>query len=312
VGGGALEKAAGLLGARFTVSTLLPVSLFIAGVLALVVQNVGWPEALDWWRSLRGEERILLIVGAVLAAIVTAMLLTVRIGTLIRLYEGYWPVGPGRWLNAVGVAWQRVRFRRLQAVSEADDGTTLMDYPPDEESLLPTRFGNAFKSAESYPAEPGRWGADGSFWWPRLYCVLPDHMRATVADVRGSMDLMLFTSALAWLFAAGAATFYAVSGSGGPSAWAIAVGAPLVLGWIAYRSAVGAAISLAELTRTCFDVYRLDLVRQLGIALPKSLGDEFELWQNLTQQLYRGYADESKFEYAAKEPPVAEVRLKRD
>jgi hypothetical protein len=67
----------------------------------------------------------------------------------------------------------------------------------------------------------------------------------------------------------------------------------------AYRGAVSAALVFAEVVRGCFDLYRHDLIKQLGYAIPASLEDERQLWHNLAQQLTRlGADDERALRYA--------------
>ena len=67
----------------------------------------------------------------------------------------------------------------------------------------------------------------------------------------------------------------------------------------AYRGAVSAALVFAEVVRGCFDLYRHDLIKQLGYTIPASLEDERRLWHNLAQQLTRlGADDERALRYA--------------
>jgi hypothetical protein len=67
----------------------------------------------------------------------------------------------------------------------------------------------------------------------------------------------------------------------------------------AYRGAVSAALVFAEVVRGCFDLYRHDLIKQPGYAIPASLEDERRLWHNLAQQLTRlGADDERALRYA--------------
>ncbi len=71
----------------------------------------------------------------------------------------------------------------------------------------------------------------------------------------------------------------------------------------AYRGAVSAVLVFAEVVRGCFDLYRHDLIKQLGYAIPASLEDERRLWHNLAQQLTRlGADDERALRYATAQP----------
>ena len=47
------------------------------------------------------------------------------------------------------------------------------------------------------------------------------------------------------------------------------------------------ATVLGELVRSCYDLFRGDLLKALGWPMPPALGDERALWSALGQQLYQ-------------------------
>jgi hypothetical protein len=157
--------------------------------------------------------------------------------------------------------------------------------PAELGDVLPTRLGNTLRAAESYPGDGERWGLDAVFWWPRLYLIIPDSAREQVDEARASMDQMVFLSALSVVFAAVAISFGI---AGLPLAvWASCAAGALVLAWLAYRAAVASAAVFGDLVRSCFDLFRSDLLTHLGWPLSEKLSDERALWGALGQQLYR-------------------------
>jgi hypothetical protein len=123
------------------------------------------------------------------------------------------------------------------------------------------------------------------FWWPRLYLIIPDSARQQVDDARASMDQMVVLSLLSVAFAAVAVGFGV---TGLPLVvWVSCTAGALVLSWLTYRAAITSAAVFGDLVRSCFDLFRNDLLSHLGWPLPETLPDERALWNALGQQLYR-------------------------
>jgi hypothetical protein len=86
--------------------------------------------------------------------------------------------------------------------------------------------------------------------------------------------------------------FAAVAAGFGIAGLPLAVWAPCAAGGLAlsrltYRAAVTSAAAFGDLVRSCFDLFRGDLLTHLGWPLPDKLTDERALWGALGQQLYR-------------------------
>ena len=162
------------------------------------------------------------------------------------------------------------------------------NYPPKLDRVLPSRLGNIIKAAEEYPYE--RYGIDAVFFWPRLIAVVPDAARGDLSDARASMALLLNVSTLAFLLGVGSfAALAAAMLNPAAAFWACGAGG-LVLAALAYRSALAPGRIYAELVRAAFDLYRVDLLKQLNFGLPDNLDEERALWQSLGQQMYLGAA----------------------
>jgi hypothetical protein len=298
--GTALDKVAGYLDKRFVLTALFPALAFWLSALVLVGTQEGWSESLRWWHERDADEQRLLVVGAIAIVVLSASLLAVQVGAITRLYEGYWGDGAvGTVLVAPGLALQRRRFDALDLVDDVAFERRYRMFPRTREDLLPTRLGNVFRGAEKYPGDVGRYGIDAVFFWPRLHAVLGDSTRAALADARSSMDLLLTASALALVFGVGSGAYLALA-SGPAVAWLLAVGGSLLIGWLAYRGTVSAAVVYAENVRAAFDLHRLDLLDQLGYERPTTLDEERAIWKALAQRLYRrGEADGDALRYSA-------------
>ena len=159
-------------------------------------------------------------------------------------------------------------------------------FPRERSATMPTRLGNVFQAAESYPADSRLYGMDAVFFWPRLYPLLPEPLRAELASARSAIDMMLVTSVLSTTLSLGVAAD-GVSAHLPVLVQILAVAGLLAVSRGSYLGAVNAAIVYAELVRTSFDLYRRSLLSALGLALPGSLAEEQRLWRAVGQLLYR-------------------------
>jgi hypothetical protein len=133
--------------------------------------------------------------------------------------------------------------------------------------------------------------------------VIAEPMRDALEDARASVDLMLASSFLGYLYALVAACFLGFEGATDWRLWLAAV-AGTVVGQLAHRSALRHALNYGELVRACFDLYRRDLLKQLGFTPPRSIEEERELWRNLGQQLYRRAAERPEVLTGASSTPA--------
>lgn len=274
-------------------TALPPVLSFGLAVGLLFTGGVGWRTSGRWWDELDSGSRVLLAAVAALALVVLTTVLMLLLPSLTRVYEGQWGRGwPGQKLREVAIRHQVRLMKRLQA-SKSEYMRRYYLFPPSERDVRPTRLGNVLGAAEMYPGDQQRYGVDAIFFWPRLYPLLPDVMRAALADARSALESLLLYSALAIVFA----TTALVSGIAGvisPPAAGIGVASGLLVGPLAYRLAVRAGLDFGELIRASFDVYRRDLLKAMGYPPPGTLGEERDVWRAVSQQLYRrGASDEA-------------------
>jgi hypothetical protein len=282
------DKVTGLFDRRFVLGLLLPTFAFFAGVGALIATDLGWTKTISWWQHLGASRQVALGIAVAAGLVFVATVLGTQVVAITRIFEGYW-----RWAwtdKTIGVAgrkWQRHRLTRLAEDTSAQGYLRqYLAFPPAElGSVLPTRLGNTLRAAESYPGDGERWGLDAVFWWPRLYLILPDSARQEVDEARSSVDQMVVLSALSVMFAAVAVGFGVVRLP--LAVWIPCAAGALVLSWLTYRAAVTSAALFGDLVRSCFDLFRNDLLTHLGWPLPQTLPGEWALWAALGQQLYR-------------------------
>jgi hypothetical protein len=335
------DKVTGLFDKRFTLALLLPTFAFTAGAGALVATLIGWHPAVAWWAHLDAARQVALGVGAAGGIVVLAIIIGTQVVSMTRLLEGYWPLTqPGQLLGNVQLGRrelgrlkirqrelgtlkvrnrelgtvdlgalvrqrERARFERLEPDTSPLGYQRMYRYfPANPAHLMPTRLGNAMRAAETYPGDPERWGIDAVFWWPRLYLVLPDSARGAVDDARMGLDQLVVLSELGFSFGIVA---FILSCAGLNLAAGLGCGfGGLLLSWGSYRAAVTAATSFGELMRSCYDLYRGDLLGKLGWPIPDTLAEERTLWQALGQQFYRRSVDNGlePFINGSRKPPA--------
>jgi len=286
-------------GSRFSLVSYLPTYAAVAFLAVLVAGGAPGgrfdpARAHDRLAALGGAELAAVVLGIVLLAVVLHPLQL----PLVQLLEGYWP-GPLRWLTAAGVSRQRTRRSALESQADAsrlsarqrDDPAArravleaawrLRRRFPPADLLLPTALGNALRAME-YDAGSA-YGADTVAWWPRLYVVLGEQLRAVVDDRRDQLD------ATCRLGATGAAVAVVTVPLLWRSGWWLAVAlVPLAVAVVSYRAAVTAAVAYGEAVRTAFDLHRFDLPTHLHLGLPGTPAEELTTNRRLTRFWLQG------------------------
>ena len=263
----------------------------------------GWHRTAAWWSAWTAGARSALGVAAAAAVVMLAVIVGTQVVAMTRLLEGYW-----RW------TWATRRWGGSADGARASAGKAggrhlrsglparLPGVPARTGPALPTRLGNALRAAESYPGDEQRWGLDAVFWWPRLYLILPDSARDQVDDARAALDQLVVLTLLSAAFSAVA---LALSCAGLNLAVGLARrGRGFLLSRACYLAAVATATSFGDLIRSCYDLFRGDLLARLGWPMPPTLERERQLWGALGQQLYRR-GNEHGQRSAAERPPPA-------
>lgn len=252
----------------------------LCGVVALAgLDQLG--GAADAWQSATASVQFLVVAGFVATVWFVAAVVDGQTRSITQAYEGYWG-GVLSPLRQYGERRHRERLDSLRTGGEV--GKIYPAYPLSRKQVMATRLGNILRAAERYPLD--RYGADGVVVWPRLYSLLPARVVTSVAQARGSLEFLLVLSALA-------AAFALLSGI-----YLLAVTAPvwlflscfwggMAVAVVAYRSSLGAALVYAEVLRSAFDLYRLDVLSNLRLPQPADATAERQRWTELQHLVLR-------------------------
>jgi hypothetical protein len=170
-------------------------------------------------------------------------------------------------------------------------------------SQMPTRLGNVLRSSELYAFE--RYSIVDTAIWPRLLPVLPPDITKHLEETNNLFMFLLNSAFLVY----GLSFFSAITGIFGLmlpminlpedffyigygfiSAWSY-LGLSiifLIFGYVLYRVAVNAAENFSMYVRASFDLYRINLLRQLHWDPPAELDDEKNLWLEVSKLLIGG------------------------
>lgn len=278
-------------------SSQFDVSQFLPSLLAALAGVWGIPIIVDRGDQLQAAKKLLPLattdkaVLAVAVAIVLSVIFTILSTTQVRLYEGYL----GRRLWTPLRKWQ-VRKRKC-SIAERDRLKNLSTKSSDQQQRLnslavrletrfarsdratmPTLLGNVYRAFEGYPNE--RYNFDGVVMWPRIQPLVPEAVRTELAATQSRVDLLLTSTTLISISAVLVVilqpfTFKTI----------LMVTSLLVSGYLTYRGAVIAALSLGDVVRSGFDIGRKTLLETLGFELPASLEEERKLWAEVTDFL---------------------------
>jgi hypothetical protein len=178
----------------------------------------------------------------------------------------------------------------LQSEQNRIARTVLTNFPKEETLILPTRLGNVTRSFEDHSRQ--QYGLDAIFLWPRVVAVANKDYLATVDDAKSSFDFSLNSSVLSSLLAISLLT----AGLAKPFAaekdlviWVCELILLCALARLTYLGAINRAVAWGAQVKGVFDLYRWDLLKQLGYAQkPTSRIRERELWQEISQQIFYG------------------------
>jgi uncharacterized repeat protein (TIGR01451 family) len=161
------------------------------------------------------------------------------------------------------------------------------EFPERKSLILPTQLGNIIRSFERYPDI--QYGIESITIWPRLIAVL-DAEYAALDAAKTSLSFMLNSSMLS----GGLSLVVLLLGlTYRPSAILLPTLLPaLVLMLLArwfYSLSIRHAAQWGGLVKGAFDLYRWDLLRQLGYQhVPRSREQERETWSKIWQQIVFG------------------------
>jgi hypothetical protein len=288
-----LSDITGVFSRYFIVGFFLPAYVSLL-VLWLAVSSSLKPDSLQ--RHAEGTQ--LLILGG--AGLLVGLALSGLSTPITRVFEGYPLSRVARlrglsFLPRAAISMQHRSYERLRTIRD-DEGQPGREraraawrfdqfFPHDENSLLPTRLGNAMRAFERHSNV--RWGLDGVTVWPRIEALLNAEERGLHIDAK--IDLYVFLNAALGAFAVGVTLVVdeAINAPHSPSRWPL-YAIPFVVSYILYRAAIGAAVHWGDAVRSSIDLHRLELYEKLGVRAPTSFSDELLLAPRVNKALLYG------------------------
>lgn len=289
------ESLGGDLAGEWLRRAFSPPFLFYLSGLGFYLLRHGWRPLWEQLVNLSTVEQIALLVLLLMGLILSALISAQWRLTWLRWLEGYWP-WPLRHLEPLFIAWQRKRLeaaeRRLNQMSESQTPAQARQraalelfqhyFPAEPHEIRPTRLGNILRAGETASAQ--KYGLEAYVCWPRLWPLLPAHLREDLSAVRNRL------LTLAELWGMGLLSLVWVVWSW----WALPLA--LLWMWLAYLLALPVAMTYADLIESAFDLYRFSLYDALGWPRPANSDEEAAKGQALTEFLWRG-ASESLVQY---------------
>lgn len=177
-------------------------------------------------------------------------------------------------------------------------------FPSTAELVLPTRLGNTIRNFELYPTV--QYGLSAIAFWPRLIAKIDDRYSQTIDGAKAGFDFMINASALSGATALcvlflGVLAPTPLGLNSFTLSWIWRFAFFTLLTWLAYEGAIVQANDWGAQVKGAFDLYRLDLLRQLGYeSVPYDRNEEKALWTAITQKtVYADMPREPQPTYAA-------------
>jgi hypothetical protein len=152
-------------------------------------------------------------------------------------------------------------------------------------------LGTILQLSDAFPR--AQYGLDPTLVWHRLLCVVPEKYLRLIDSNSIFLYFFLNLSFSAYVFAVEA--FVALIWQ--RNLYIVAIGSlSLALGYGFYRAALPFAALRSVYLQSCFDLFRMDLLKQMRIPFPETLESEFETWDTV-RGLLLADADPSRVQY---------------
>lgn len=307
-----LSSISGSFSKSLIVGALLPCALFV--LLGQIVLAPFLPP--DWailnpLNILDGEWQ--LIAPLLLIIVLSSLLYNLNV-PIIRFYEGYpWKntaIGRRRTdhykaeRGALDARWKGMRTL-LRAMGAADPRYPIVlaewrvvvfklkyQFPQIGSLVLPTRLGNVIRNFEDYPYQ--QYGIEAVTLWPRLIAKVDKSYAAMIDDAKAPFDFLLNSSLLSAIlaFMLLIVGLYYAPPLDTPWLWVpwlLEVLGLASLSYVFYSFSIGRAGDWGGLIKSAFDLYRWDLLKQLGyMRMPTTMREERLLWDEISQQMIYG------------------------
>jgi hypothetical protein len=280
------------LDSNFLISSWLPAFVAVLANVGLLSMLAGPDTVTAWMYSLDAFEETIVAVILLVIVTVVALLLRALSFIIVAFFAGEaMPRVVAEWSSR---GQQRSRARARARLGDNANGTaasslreqvrrlTEQRFPQDETALRPTRLGNVLATAAEYP-----WiiyAMDGLLWLPHLLPSLPsyvsDALDGAQARLLGLLNLSLICALLA---VEGVLVLGVVAGRPTAAIGWVIVG--VAMAWFCYHAAVNQATELVSQTRVAINLYRYEILKQMGRPIPDTPAAERALWHTLTEEL---------------------------
>ena len=152
-------------------------------------------------------------------------------------------------------------------------------------TIRATSLGNVIEAYNHYGYK--RYRMEAELFWPRLRKVIPDDYMEQVREPKILLDFAVTMATISMVLAFGLLTI-------GPwlwldlRIWATIGVVQFVAAGFFYFLSVTAAIQYGDMIRSCFDLFRLDLLKQMQFTRPTSLQEERTRWEKISQLIVYG------------------------
>lgn len=285
-------------GRSFLLGNLVPVVLFVSANILLVAFGIlTMPQWWIGWQDLGIKYLDHKIAILFLLAVFIALGLQQFRVPLIQLYEGYFGREWFPLLKRRVSAYERMYIQRIKEIEERrkkGEDTTLMEFTLSREfahrgNILPTKLGNIIRAFEYYAHRT--YNIDPITGWSRLTAVIPSSYKEEIEKAEVDFNFALNLSFLVAVL--GIECFVMAILPGRPlRIWSfiVSVGC-FALSYSLYCSSCSYAQWWGEYARSAFDLYRFDLLKQIGVSVPSqgmTLREEKGIWARLQEQTFYG------------------------
>ncbi|HRQ38318.1 MAG TPA: hypothetical protein PLD25_10425 [Chloroflexota bacterium] len=192
-------------------------------------------------------------------------------------------------------------------------GQTLnTDFPAERNLILPTRLGNVFRGFERYSSH--QYGIASITLWPRLLAKIDKEYASSIDDSMTSFDFMLNSSALCGVLSIAiifTGLIYPIPlyEASLLLSWLFKSIAFALLSYSFYVFSISRAVAWGNMVKGAFDLYRWDLLQQLGYKhLPTNLLEERAIWDYISKQMiYGDHPSKPTFPYQEQETSLRVV-----
>ena len=150
-----------------------------------------------------------------------------------------------------------------------------------------THLGNIIDSYNRYSYY--RYGMASEIFWPKLQTVIQKEYQELLQDHKTILDFFITSASLAVVFFLLVLLGPRVYTS--PQFWFVLGIISLLVCLLCYLMAVASATSLGHIVRSCYDLYRLKLLKSLSLTFPKDINEERLLWESYSTFRMFTYSD---------------------